>query len=174
MKEPLIYLHLGLHKTGSTSIQNFLCANQKKLIGRGVLYPKAGRLNNSDGHHNFAWEINKDERLESNVSDQWNNLAKEIMLNKPNLVVISSEDFEKFNLEEIRVLKNKLMRYQVKIIIYLRRQDKWHQSLYKQLVKTGNTYYSFNEYLDINNRQRKNDYYELLKMWEIYSRYVDG
>ena len=36
------YIHIGTHKTGSTSIQDFLFKNRTKLRDRGFLYPLSG------------------------------------------------------------------------------------------------------------------------------------
>ena len=37
-----VYIHIGEHKTGTTAIQNFLCANHKvlKRAGYDYLYPE--------------------------------------------------------------------------------------------------------------------------------------
>ena len=34
-----VVIHMGLHKTGSTSFQNFLHYNKKSLLSVGILYP---------------------------------------------------------------------------------------------------------------------------------------
>src|SRR6056297_1999541 len=36
-------IHTGLHKTGSSSLQNFLHVHSARLLRAGILYPKAGR-----------------------------------------------------------------------------------------------------------------------------------
>ncbi|QFT83272.1 hypothetical protein FIU89_21805 (plasmid) [Roseovarius sp. THAF27] len=38
-----LYLHIGLHKTGSTSLQSALFENLDLLKARGYLLPEAGR-----------------------------------------------------------------------------------------------------------------------------------
>ncbi len=39
-------LHIGLEKTGTTTIQNRLASNRERLLERGILYPRsAGRSN---------------------------------------------------------------------------------------------------------------------------------
>ena len=37
-----LYLHIGVHKTGSTSIQDFLFKNANLLENQGYFYPKGG------------------------------------------------------------------------------------------------------------------------------------
>ena len=47
-QEKTLYLHIGLPKTGTTSIQNYLFENREALMQRGVCYPKPLA---SVGHH---------------------------------------------------------------------------------------------------------------------------
>ncbi len=43
LRIPKLILHIGMYKTGTTSIQEFLCAREAELAHAGVLYPKACR-----------------------------------------------------------------------------------------------------------------------------------
>lgn len=52
MSGKTIVLHIGLHKTGTSSIQETLGANRSLLIGRGVLYPAALPVNHSNFFYN--------------------------------------------------------------------------------------------------------------------------
>ncbi len=164
------YIHIGTHKTGTTSIQNFLFNNKRKLIDRGFLYPLSGisRRKNSFGHSHLVAVI-----LENTEADTYNPnaggwqevLAEANSLQEKNLV-ISSENFciSKFNLEQIYQIKNYLSQYTVKIIIYLRRPDDYLSSKYCQLIRAGKYSDSFKQYL----RDQKwiCDYYQLLKPWQ--------
>lgn len=38
-----LYVHIGLHKTGSTSLQNFLQLNEATLLAGGLYIPRSGR-----------------------------------------------------------------------------------------------------------------------------------
>ena len=57
VKKRLI-VHIGVHKTGSTSIQHTLFRNTGQMADRGFLYPRfyAGRVN-AVNHTSLAWEI---------------------------------------------------------------------------------------------------------------------
>ena len=56
-----VYLHIGTHRTGSTSIQRFLANVEEALAKRGVIYPKTGRpdtdWSNRYGHHLLHWSL---------------------------------------------------------------------------------------------------------------------
>ena len=41
-RRPVIIVHLGMHKTGTTSIQHFLARHRRRLREAGILYPRAG------------------------------------------------------------------------------------------------------------------------------------
>ncbi|ECK4415199.1 acyl carrier protein, partial [Campylobacter jejuni] len=40
------YLHIGTPKTGTTSLQNFLIANENKVLNQAYIYPKSLRMAN--------------------------------------------------------------------------------------------------------------------------------
>ena len=44
-----LFLHIGSHKTGTTSIQNFLAHNRDLLAARGYGYPVTGKGLNLGG-----------------------------------------------------------------------------------------------------------------------------
>ncbi len=54
-----VYLHIGTHRTGSTSIQRFMANAEEALAEQGIIYPKTGRPDtdwtNQYGHHELAW-----------------------------------------------------------------------------------------------------------------------
>src|SRR6185437_8931332 len=58
-----LLLHVGLHKTGTTAVQTALAAAAGRLRERHLLYPKAGRPADFDGHHNVAWQLAGDHRF---------------------------------------------------------------------------------------------------------------
>ena len=62
MPETLI-LHLGLHKTATTALQDFLAANVKALLRHGVAYPGLARMR-SDLTPLIPWSADKPGRAE--------------------------------------------------------------------------------------------------------------
>lgn len=53
------YVHIGPHKSGSSTIQHFLLSNKKRLEKVGMLYPKAGLI--FEGQHNLVKDIRTDD-----------------------------------------------------------------------------------------------------------------
>src|SRR5204862_1632178 len=60
-----LLLHVGTHKTGTTSLQVTLADLSADLAARGILYPETGRV--GAGHHNIAWGLVGDRRFDRGV-----------------------------------------------------------------------------------------------------------
>jgi hypothetical protein len=86
------FVHVGLHKTGSTAIQRLLSRAGPQLTGRGLFYPSAGRFKEFTGHHNIAWEVTHDRRYDRKLGSIAELLAE--IVDVPQDVILSSEDFE--------------------------------------------------------------------------------
>lgn len=86
-----VFLHIGTHKTGTTSIQHFLTHHADELRHAGILMPSAGR--HRYGHHHIAWELRNDDRLERRTGHV-QRLFDELRATDLGRSVISSEDFE--------------------------------------------------------------------------------
>ena len=61
-RRKLLLLHVGTHKTATTSLQAALVASSGELASDGTLYPETGRIH--FGHHNIAWGLIGDERFD--------------------------------------------------------------------------------------------------------------
>ena len=127
-----LYLHIGTHKTGTTSIQKFLARNRNKLLDLGYLYPLSGRVKAlSIAHHKLSWGVMRAKRFRrvtgrwEELGQEWKKLHKEIANEKKENVIISAEDFSNLNANTISALQKRLSRYDTKIVIYLRRQDEF-------------------------------------------------
>jgi hypothetical protein len=163
-----IYIHIGPHKTGTTTIQNGLKKNEAILRARGVLVPKAGKK--IAAHHNLAWELLGNKAFDRS-DGTWEDLLSEIEGSEDiNKVILTSEAFSAFGTDEIEAIKKHLNAYPIKIIIYLRRQDQALQSLWVQQVRSISVkpiIPSFVDWLEKNDYKTYNtDHYSLIKMWE--------
>lgn len=156
MKSPIvkkIYLHLGLPKTGTSSLQHYLLQNEKALKEQGILFAKTAR-GNFDHHHQIRFSLagklfhilkyclnNKNRNLPIwttaiNLNDLRNQFQKEINEYHGKNIIISSEWLALFlNVKKIKSLKKIFYPHQVIPVIYIRKQEEFIQSLYAQLVK---------------------------------------
>jgi len=113
------FIHIGIHKTGTTSIQFALAARDKELRTKGYHYPTTGRQKLPAGHHTIATALwpSPYTWAEEGVFDE---LFKEINNSNCN-IILSSELFQSS--------------VDVVIIIYLRNQVDYIASLYLELLK---------------------------------------
>lgn len=130
-----VYLHIGTHKTGTTSNQFFLSNNRESLAQQGILYPHSGKVEGTlhGANHRLAWSI-KGLRGEENL-DCWKDLIEEISASGMQKVIISSETFSKFNLGDINLLKKMLAGHEVFIVVYLRNYKDYFRSRYSQIIQ---------------------------------------
>ncbi|GAB4236494.1 MAG: hypothetical protein Kow00109_10060 [Acidobacteriota bacterium] len=144
--EKTTWFHIGLPKTGSSALQRFLTINEEALRAHGVLYPRSGRLYHC--HTLLARElvgapcppVPAQLRRFAPVEGQdqasfWDCLAAEIAGASCPDVVVSSEAFyscpHRFRTAVVGVAG----RWNVRIIVYLRPQDTFLESLYGQAMK---------------------------------------
>lgn len=135
---PILYLHIGLPKTATSSIQGFMSDNRAALKRKGILYPDTGRKHTA--HHPFAGALSERKFDWINALDPYLlkvDLLKEIRDSGCTRVVLSSEAFshgDRFDLEKVREFFSE---WTVKIVISLRRQDEWLESVVRDNMKTG-------------------------------------
>lgn len=147
----VLYIHIGTPKTATTAIQEFCLENQEALKQKGYCYPifpfdypDAPQTRN--GHflvgvaHDFGLEEAEETRKKEfrQGMDQVNRLFQEY-----DNVILSDEIIWRSTLEQRKDLWKQLKQeseagnFQVKVIVYLRRQDTFCVSWWNQLVKMG-------------------------------------
>ena len=138
-KRGTLWLHIGMDKTGTSAIQKFLQLNRRTLYDKsGVWYPRSGQWRDHS-HHSFAFSIlemggytptSLPDLMTAAIREQEE--ASDFLLSSECLFTApSSENFEQF-----AALIESLFS-DIRIIVYLRRQDKWVESKYKHLIISG-------------------------------------
>jgi len=168
-----IIVHIGSHKTGSTAIQTFFSKNRKELRERGVVYPENACPEIAEfGHHMIPWAfVTNEQFLPTLYAEKYLIQDKTTLFEKvksecktDETMILSSEEFSTLTKEEVCSLKEWLSDFNVEIILYLRRQDKYLESAYKTSVLSGSVNTNFIEFCKY---QRFNlNYLELIKTWE--------
>lgn len=132
-----IYLHIGTHKTGTTTLQHFLSRASPALKEQGILYPESGRASRLPyAHYKLAWAVREMRGVTS--TDAWNEVISEIEDWNGEGVVLSSEDFWPCTPEEIQEITRFLADQRVEVILYVRNPVDYILSCYKQhLLSAG-------------------------------------
>ena len=137
-----IHLHIGLPKTATTTIQSFLKKNRKPLEKQGFLYPHA--IDDFEGQRrklveSLGKEFKPSSENREPIPSEWENIVKEIRNSDINNIITSHEGFSKEINDDVNAItnfKNMFHNYNFHIIVYLKRQDLYAESLYKQHIKT--------------------------------------
>lgn len=167
MKRRLI-LHLGLSKTGTTSIQGFLRQNPDPLAAAGIVYPRLAatipdhpsfqsselrpRLDDEINHVALAHEISERRGNPGDASDRtplWSAAFRQIEDSGAHTAIVSYENFSarpgRYHFADI---ESELRGFDVTGIIYLRLQENWALSLYGQKVRgAGRFTKTFTEFI---------------------------
>jgi len=122
-----LYLHIGNHRTATSSIQAFMAANLEALRGKSVLYPYGATRHLALMNDLFSGRKQVD-AVAKDLIRRCNNKKQEITS-----VVLSDEDIATH--ADLDILTRFKEHFNVKIIFSLRRQDLWLESWYFQNVK---------------------------------------
>jgi hypothetical protein len=180
MNKRLVYIHIGTMKTGSTALQTFFKTNSNHLKKRNIYYPniisQAGNflgfslLPQTPPLVHQKMDINSDELYSRLNREIENSIQDRILLSCEAYYLLSTDMF--FGRKFPFLLKDMLLKnenkYQFKIIIYLRQQDDYAESLYKQFIKTHNfyNYYSKTIHEFIEEFECLLNFKDILSYWE--------
>jgi hypothetical protein len=172
-----VYLHIGAPKTATSTLQSVLAGNYRKLLANGVLYPRDCR--HGDAHHLLVCDL-IDKHQNNPMPDiwygarprgeAWGSLLAEMKQHedKVETVILSSELFFG-QARGIEVMLDDIATYlqghEVKVLVYLRRQDQLYSSFYNQDVK-GIRQWAYSPYEFYETHQMfQHDYRALLDIW---------
>ncbi|MDZ5623109.1 hypothetical protein SFC88_19880 [Nocardioides sp. HM23] len=147
-----VVVHIGMGKTGTSSVQYLLAANRDVLTAHGVLFPRVpGRAR----HTRLGLAVKPDDELTRTPA--WHRIGQpiprrfrrrfrrkllaEIAAAEAHTVLFSDEALWGLNEEALLRLRELVAEIggRVRVVAYLRRQDDHLASLYQQEVKVGET-----------------------------------
>lgn len=140
-----LVLHLGMHKTGSTALQQGLMAQQARLVRHWVLFPRTGlpadhrpvRDGGLPGHQDLLSAIRR-----GSADDIWKRLADEVRRSACRTVILSCENFlMPLSDDRDMVLPQLLDRLsafaEIQPVAFVRRPDVALDRLYREVVAGG-------------------------------------
>lgn len=133
-KDLELVLHIGMHKTATTYVQNVLSARRYDLIQHGVLYPNTGtheeaRVRTRDGAQSGHFQFTFGGGRKALLAE----LLDEVPAAVPT-VLISAEDLTHPRGRPERHFEHFSIFGSIKVVAVVRRQDTWIESMYKQAV----------------------------------------
>ncbi len=138
------YLHIGMHKTGTTSIQHFLFTNRELLKKQDFLYPASIKDNLGDmntSHNPFAGiigdcfkkndKISLDKFLEQFKKELDSEQAKNVIISSENILFLDTQE----KLNYLKEILHQLGFKKVIIIVYIRDVADKYLSIFSQELK---------------------------------------
>ncbi len=162
-----LFIHIGMHKTGTTAIQTSLRINRKNLGASGVFAPKRVWMKNdlpeNRAHHDLARALSRPglvggdgDRIISEYYSLLDNTDKDI-------AILSSENFCILDSSAIEKLAKSLPPARTRIIVYIRDQIDWIESMLNQMIKRSGVADIDAAFQDL---LKRIDYYSMLRSWE--------
>lgn len=138
----ILYVHIGTHKTATTSFQRFIEKHTTFLRGDGFLVPRSGTEHGYGGHHGIPWTLTGDHR-QPHDRDAVKDLLKELEITDCSRALISSEDFQHLAdlPEKLRLFQQAIeaIAWTPRFMICLRSQGAYTSSLYGMLNEQGSS-----------------------------------
>lgn len=174
-----LFIHIGTPKTGTTSIQRFCVRNEPLLKQRSYCYPLFKDLypeSTPSRNGYFLVGVVKDEHGNRCIEKEDENFRKGLatikeLFQEYDNIVLSDEkiwrsmDLFRTDLWETLKQEGEKEGFDIRVIVYLRRQDQLICSLWNQSVKSLHTMNekTLKEYMDSVNLKLRLDYYTKLE-----------
>ncbi len=166
-----LWLHVGVHKTATTTLQALCAHNRDWLQRRGIVYPRmrVGVLQRVSINHR-AWASRLlSPQMESAVGyfRQVVPPGERILLSAEGLSLVPTR---KGSAARAECLARCLDGYDVTVLLYVRRQDEWYESMHNERVKTSGETRSLEQYVALGLARRYADYLWQWRFWQRFGR----
>ncbi|HEY5049185.1 MAG TPA: sulfotransferase [Rhizomicrobium sp.] len=144
-----LLIHIGMPKTGTTSLQRALSRASEGLLRVGVIYPTEFRNRGGYAHHPIADVLLQEKSAHAAALQPFFEYAKR---NADSDILISSEAFTNCLAQTrlprfLHFLHACSAYHRVRVVMAFRRIDLFMESMYLHSVKAGETNVGFSEYI---------------------------
>jgi hypothetical protein len=158
-----LYFHIGLQKTGTSTIQMSFMRPKGPLVQAGIDY-LPGVIAPKHAHHSVAWDLRGHRRFKPGMP-KLDDLLQAARASTADRLLASSEEFSLITPDQVTKLASDLSGFTVQPILCLRNQLNWSESLYAQACKRGYPA-SFSQFSDQLAQDGKLDFNALYKIWK--------
>jgi hypothetical protein len=167
-----LFVHIGTQKTGSSSIQKALTEDRRRLRKLGLLYPKPDASGGAFKHAligRLAGDPGSDE-----AKEQVRHLMGRFADSGARTMIISDEALWRSDTSRARFFLAFKEHFEITVVAYLRRQDHYAESLYKQTFRTGvdGEARTIAEFCQSEEIQGRMDYHRILSEWRDVADHV--
>lgn len=135
----LLYVHIGPHKTGTTSLQHFLFSEREGLLSEGILFP-CEDLGPWMTQHRLAFALRgvPDRKAGDTpeAEDELRSILRQTQTSNAETIVLSAESLSFLRPEAIRKLRDAFSDCDTRVVLYARPQDQLLVSAFSQRVKS--------------------------------------
>lgn len=162
------YFHIGQEKTGTSAIQAFLNYNREKLAKEfAILYPNFNQKDLGSGlyhnHHPLFSRFQSTDDYQEAIH-HFIQCKQYCLQHSIHTVILSWENYYHKLWPGFISLVEKTLNIELKIILYLRRQDLLYESGWKQWGHKYPEFHSIRDYI----ASKRNDHLIILKNWLQY------
>lgn len=130
-----LYLHIGLQKTGTSTVQMHFMHPTGPFEAAGIDCLRQAIAPNH-AHHNAAWEVGDHKRFRPDLPG-FAALVTAAQASTAQRIFVSSEDFSLISAAQVQRMAAALTDFDVRPILCLRNQLTWSESIFAQACKRG-------------------------------------
>lgn len=171
-----LILHIGTYKTGSTYLQHFLRKNRKRNLRKyGIYYPitDQGEAPERERKHSLLSAAIQAHRVQEGAAAPMpppdaviEMLSEDILNTRAHTALISAEGLSRPSPCFAQACSAFSHHFKVEVVIFLRRQDLFVESLHKQFIREGHETRSLEEFLASRNVRAWLNYRRIIQYWE--------
>ncbi|NNE57535.1 MAG: hypothetical protein HKN36_05460 [Hellea sp.] len=141
-----VIIHIGRHKSGTSTVQHFFKDNREFYDKAGILFPLSGTNKTTVAHHDIAMLCNQSVRENSKLLELSQGVSDEVK-DHHNTILISSEAFQ--NLTKKKPLRQFLAPFssaEIEVVCYVREFADYMVSSFRQAVQNQIRFQTFGEF----------------------------
>lgn len=164
-----ILLHVGTHKTGTTSLQRMMALHRPHLLERGICYPETDRppFPHHIKHKNLRAALIEGPRAFAREKAAF---LDEFARSGANTLMMSGEGLWRMPVKALNLMRELAEDFEIEIICFLRRQDRFLESLWSQLSKEGRAKAHIDVFVRLPRQAAGPDYLVELDRWARFAR----
>ncbi len=158
-----VYLHVGLHKTGTSTLQSQFDASRRQLQRHDVLYPRS--LSGATAHHEIAWAFLKPwwANADYDPAAVLGHYRKTVNRARQARVVLSSEDINLLATTpaHIEAVRDAFAGHPITVVVYVRDVFSHMVSLYTHALAANREKRAFGPF--VNQKKQASNYLPQLR-----------
>lgn len=140
-----LILHIGRHKSGTSSLQHFLSGSRALLSGQGILYPHAGSSNRI-AHHTLATKCHPKQSDGAGLAGIATAIRAELEPHHTR-ILLSSEAFQNLpDLGRVQDFARALGVRDIRVLCYVREHLDYAVSGFRQMVQNQTRFVPFRKF----------------------------